>query len=146
MARRQLEKYINQLNIKKGKFLEKQCKEYKFARFQRGLEILDKASLHHTIPIEILSEIELIFNLMPSHELYNIKKDEVQFNEYLKKINNLFIKILDDYEEYTKESGNTLNLLFHIFYPFIFILILFSDKFQKWIGLRFCFLLLSPWF
>ena len=134
MARKQLKKYLNQLDIKKGEFLEKQRKEYKLARFQRSLEILDKASNYHTIPTEILSEIEIIFNLMPSHELYYIKKDEVQFLEYLKEVNKLFIRVLDEYEEYTKELGDTLKILFDIFYPFIFILILFNDKFQKWVG------------
>ena len=62
MARKQLEQYLNQLDIKKGEFLEKQRKEYKFSRFQHSLEMLDRASNHHTIPEETLSEIELIFD------------------------------------------------------------------------------------
>ena len=86
-----------------GEFLEKQRKEYKFARFQKSLEILDKASLYHTIPNEIISKIELIFNLMPSHELYHIKKDEVRFLKYIKGVNELFIRVLDEYEEYFGE-------------------------------------------
>ena len=100
MARKQVEKYFDQLNTKKGEFLEKQCKEYKFARLQRSLEILDNASNHHPIPDEILSEIEVIFNLMPSHELYYIKKDEVQFTAYIEEVNKLFIRVLDEYDRY----------------------------------------------
>ena len=44
MERKQLEKYLNQLDIKKGEYLEKQRVEYKLARFQKSLEILDRAS------------------------------------------------------------------------------------------------------
>ena len=137
MARKQLEKYLNQLDIKKGEFLEKQRKEYKFARFQRSLEILDKASNFNTIPTEILSKIELIFNLMPSHELYYIKKDEVQFLEYLKEVNQLFIRVLDEYEQYNIEINNFLKKLFNVLFPIIFLLILYHEKFEKWIGLEF---------
>jgi len=75
MARKHLERYLNQLAVKEGDFFEKQVKDYRLARFKQSLEILDKASNHQTIPTEIISKIELIFRLMPSNELYYIKKD-----------------------------------------------------------------------
>jgi uncharacterized membrane protein YwaF len=141
MARKQLEKYLNQLDEKKGEFLKKQRKEYKFARFQRSLKILDKASYFRTIPYKIIDEIELIFKLMPSHELYYIKRDEVQFLEYLKEVNKLFIRVLDEYEEYNIEPDNFFKELFNILFPIIFLLILFHEKVEKRIGLEFTVLL-----
>lgn len=141
MARKQMEKYLNLLDIKKGEFLEKQCKEYKFARLQRSLEILDNASNHHPIPDEILSEIEVIFNLMPSHELYYIKKDEVQFTAYIEEVNKLFIRVLDEYDKYVSEPVSFLKKLYNILFPLIFLLILFHEKFKKWLGLEFTILL-----
>jgi hypothetical protein len=137
MARKQLEKYLNQLDIKKGEFLEKQRNEYKLDRFQKSLEILDKASYYFTIPDEIISEIELIFQLMPSHELYYIKKDELQFSEYLKQINALFIKVLDEHGKYNVQPDNFIKTLFNILFPILFLLILYHEKFEKWIGLEF---------
>ena len=135
MARNQLEQYLNQLDIKKGEYLEKQRKEYKFSRLQKSLEILQKASHYHTIPAEIITEIELIFSLIPSHELYYIKRDEEQFKEYIKEVNNLFIKVLDDYEEYIEKIGSTFKKIFDVTSPFIFLIILYFDKFHTWIGL-----------
>ena len=79
---------------------------------------------------------------MPSHELYYIKKDEVQFNKYIKEVNNLFIKVLDNYEEYGQEWISTFKKIMNIFFPVIYILIFFHDKLQKWIGLPFTIILI----
>ena len=86
MIRNLLEKYLSHLENKKGEFLEKQRKEYKFFRFQSSLEILERASYFNTVPNEIISKIESIFHLMPLHELYYIKKDELQFLEYIRQV------------------------------------------------------------
>ena len=71
---------------------------------------------------------------MPSHELYYIKKDELQFKKYLKELNSLFIEVLDDYEEYISEPKNIFKTILDILLPFIFLIILFGEKFQKWGG------------
>ncbi len=136
MAQNQLEKYLIQLKNKKGEFLEKQRKEYKFSRFQSSLEILERASYFNTVPNEIISKIELIFHLMPSHELYYIKKDELQFLEYIRQVNSLFITVLDEYEKYIVKPANFIKTLFNILFPMIFLLVLYHEKFEKWIGLE----------
>lgn len=141
MARKQLEKYLNQLAVKKEEFLEKQVKEYRFARFKQSLDILNKASNHQTIPTEIISKIELIFRLMPSHELYYIKKDEAQFTEYIKEVNSLFIQVLDDYEKYAENSNYFFNTLSNILYPILFIFVLYHEKLEQQFGLAFTILL-----
>jgi hypothetical protein len=137
MARNQLEKYLNQLVIRKADYLEKQRKDYKFPRFQKSLEILQRASYYHTIPDDVISKIELIFKLMPTHELYYIKKDETQFKEYINELNQLYIAVLDDYEEYLEVSNSYLKTIMDILFPLMLLTLLFYDKFQKWIGLNF---------
>lgn len=131
MARKLLEKYLNHLDIKKGEFLEKQLKEYKFARLQRSLEILNRASYCQAIPDEIIDEIEMIFTLMPVHELYYIKVNEQEFKEYIERLNRLYIKVLDDYESYTEIiSPDSWKIISASFY----VTILFHKSIEKWFG------------
>ena len=137
MARNQLEKYLNQLEIRRDDYLSKQQKEYKFQRFQKSLEILQRASYYCTIPDGIIFKIELTFKLMPTHELYYIKKDETQFKEYINELNQLFIIIHDDYEEYFKEPHSVLKTIWDILFPLILFTFFFYNKFQKWMGLNF---------
>jgi hypothetical protein len=146
MGRNQLEKYLNQLDIKKGEYLAKQRKEYKFQRFQKSLDILKRASHFHTISPEIIAKIEAVFQLMPTHELYYIKKDEQQFKEYLNELNHLYIMVLDDFEEYIEESSSLLKTLWDILFPLMFFTLIFYDKFQKWIGLFFTIILILALF
>jgi membrane protein insertase Oxa1/YidC/SpoIIIJ len=134
MARNTFENYLEELDNKNVNLLFKLQKEYKVNRFKKCLEILKRANSHHTIPSDIMSKIDVIFELMPSHELYYIKKDEVQFQEYLKELNSLFIRVLDDYEDYIEKWENVWKRFYNVLFPLIFLLILFYDKFQKRIG------------
>ncbi len=131
MARNQLEKYLNQLDIRRADYLEKQLKEYKFQRFKKSLEMLQKASYYHTIPNDIINEIETIFKLMPVHELYFIKINENEFKEYIERLNRLYITVLDDYESFDevvtpKYWGNSVFILYFIG--------LFHKKIESWFG------------
>jgi hypothetical protein len=92
------------LEIRKANFLQKQQEEYKLNRLKKCLEVLKRANIDHTVPSDIMVEIELIFELMPSHDLYYIKKDEVLFLEYIKEVNSLFIRVFDNYEKYIEEN------------------------------------------
>jgi hypothetical protein len=74
---------------------------------------------------------------MPTHELYYIKKDETQFKEYINELNQLYIAVLDDYEEYLEVSNSYLKTIMDILFPLMLLTLLFYDKFQKWIGLNF---------
>lgn len=122
MARNQIDKYLNQLEIRKGNYLKKQHKEYRLPRLQKSLEALKSVSNHHTIPTEIITEIETIFRLMPVHELYFIKVNQEEFDEYIKKINDLYIRIEDDYEAYfeKKSINHWGNLSFLVYVVFFF--------------------------
>ena len=131
MARNQIEKYLNQLEIRKVDYVLKQQKVYKLLRFQKSLEILKRASYFQLIPQEIISEIEIIFKLMPVHELYYVKIDEEEFKEYIKRLNGLYINVLDDYESYTdiipsKSWGNVAFMLY--------VVVFFHEKIEKWLG------------
>jgi membrane protein insertase Oxa1/YidC/SpoIIIJ len=134
MAKNIFKNYLEELENRKVNLLLKLQKEYKVNRFKKCLEILKRANLHHTIPSDIISKVDLIFELMPCHELYYIKKDEGQFQEYLKELNSLFIRVLDDYEDYIEEWENVWKRFYNILFPLIFLGILFYDKFQKRIG------------
>jgi membrane protein insertase Oxa1/YidC/SpoIIIJ len=143
MARNIFDIYLEELENRKVNLLNKLQKEYKVNRLKKCLEVLKRANSYHTIPSDIISKIDLIFELMPSHELYYIQKDEVQFQEYIKELNSLFIRVLDDYEDYIEEWENTLKRFYNILFPLIFLVILFYDKFQKRIGASWTIILAS---
>jgi len=53
MAQNQIEKYVNQLNIRKVDYVEKQQRKYKFSRLKKSFDILKRASYSQIIPDEI---------------------------------------------------------------------------------------------
>ncbi len=131
MARNQIEKYVNELDIRKANYIQKQQKEYKFSRLKKSLDILKRASYFQTIPSEIINEIELIFKLMPVHELYYIKINEQEFKDYIELLNRLYIRVLDDYESYTeivssKSWGNVVFVLYIVGF--------FHKSIEEWFG------------
>ena len=130
MARNQVQKYLNQLDIRKSEYLEKQRKEYKFSRFQKSLEILRRVSYSQIIPQEIISEIEMIFKLMPVHELYYVKKDEEEFSEYIERLNKLFIKVLDDYES----TEIVTSKYWRIIIIFVYVIFFFHKSIEQRLG------------
>ncbi|MES2518880.1 MAG: hypothetical protein V4585_12275 [Bacteroidota bacterium] len=136
MARNTFEDYIEELEIRKANFLQKQQEEYKLNRLKKCLEVLKRANIDHTVPSDIMVEIELIFELMPSHDLYYIKKDEVLFLEYIKEVNSLFIRVFDNYEKYIEEPDNFFKTLFTILYPILLILVFYYEQVEKRIGLE----------
>jgi len=79
MARNQIEKYINQLNIREADYTEKQTRAYKFSRLKESLYILKRASCFQTIPEDDITEIGMIFKLTPIHELHCIKINRQAF-------------------------------------------------------------------
>lgn len=132
MARNQIEKYVNELNIRKVDYIEKQQKEYKLARLKKSLDILTRASYYHTIPDDIIEEIKMIFKLMPVHELYYIKINELEFKEYIERLNSLFIRVLDDYEPYI-EMVTTKYWKFMIIIV-IYLFIFLHKPIERWFG------------
>lgn len=69
--------------------IEKQTRAYKFSRLKESLYILKRSSCFQTIPNDVITEIEMIFKLMPVHELYCIKINEQAFEEYMERLNRL---------------------------------------------------------
>lgn len=131
MARDQIKKYVNELNIRKVDYLEKQQGEYKFARLKKSLDILNRASYYQTIPEEIIDEIKIIFKLMPVHELYYIKVNEQAFSEYIERLNRLYIKVLDDYKSYIEMVTSKY---WKIIIIFVYLVVFFHKPIEKWFG------------
>ena len=131
MARNQIKQYVNKLNIRELDYLEKQQKEYKFARLKKTLGILNRASYYETIPEEIIEEIKIIFKLMPVHELYYVKVNEKEFSEYIERLNRLYIKVLDDYESYTEMVTSKY---WKIIIVFVYLIIFFHKPIERWLG------------
>ena len=131
MARNQIEKYLNQLDIKKGDYLEKQRKEYKLSRFKKSLEILRRVSYSQIIPQEIILEIEVIFKLMPIHELYYVKVNEDEFRAYIERLNRLYIRVLDDYES---NSEIITSKYWRTIIIFMYVIFFFHKSIERWLG------------
>lgn len=131
MARNQIEKYVNELNIRKAGYIQKQQNEYKFARLKKSLDVLKRASYFQTIPDELIEEVKMIFKLMPIHELYYVTINEEEFKEYIERLNRFSIKVLDDYESYIEiispDSWKVTSVIFYI-------LILFNESIEKRFG------------
>jgi len=68
---------------------------------------------------------------MPVHELYYIEINEQESKEYMERLNGLYIKVLDDYESYTKivSSGS-----WKIISVSLYAIILFHKSIEKWFG------------
>lgn len=131
MARNQIKKYVNELNIRKVDYLEKQQEEYKLARLKKSLDILNRASYYETIPEEIIDQIKMIFKLMPVHELYYVKINEQEFKEYIERLNRLYINVLDDYESYTEVVTSKY---WRGFVVLVYLMIFFHKPIEKGLG------------
>ena len=131
MARNQIKKHVNELNIRKVDYLKKQQEEYKFARLKKSLDILNRASYYQIIPEKIIDEIKIIFKLMPVHELYYIKVNEQEFSEYIERLNRLYIKVLDDYESYTEMVTSKY---WKIIIIFVYLIVFLHKHIEKWFG------------
>ncbi|MDZ7899327.1 MAG: hypothetical protein U5N85_15050 [Arcicella sp.] len=133
MARNQIEKYVNELNIRKNDYLKKQQNEYKIARFEKSLDILKRASYSQTIPDETIEEIKLIFKLMPVHELYYIKTaSEYEFKEYIERLNKLYIAVLDKYESEPQIVNSKSR---NVIIVFVYAMFIFHKSIENWLGI-----------